>query len=129
MKILRYRLNKDGYIDACGYVYDLPFEVNKNTPFQTIEESQNWRKVNDVWEWFDSTWTYPDFAVRVTIPETVILDDDFYTALIGQVKQLILIGNAAQETIGENRIMYFNGLLPEHRAYMEADINVKIEEK
>lgn len=129
MKKLRYKLNNEGHIDACGYLDILPFEVDKNTPFQTIQESKNWRKVNGVWEWFDSSWTYPDFVVRVTIPETVILDDDFYTALIGQVKQLISIGNAAQETVGENRVMYFNGLLPEHRAYMEADINVKIEEK
>ena len=124
---LRYNI-KDGMITACGYNEIFEFEIDESTPFQTIEESQNYKQVNDKWIWFDATWLH-DFPIRVTIPETVILDDPFYTALIGSIKQLIEFGQAASDTIGTDRVMYFNQLYPKHREHMEKDINVKIEEK
>jgi len=126
MKKIKYNLTKDGYINACGYDDSLPFEIDENTPFQTIEESLNYKQTDGKWVKYDPTWVH-DFPIRVTIPETVILDDPFYTALIGSIKQLIDAKQAASDTIGTDRVMYFNQLYPKHREHMENDINVKIE--
>ena len=127
MKVLKYSLDNEGNINACGYVYNLSFTVDEKTPFQTITESMNWRKRNDVWEWYDYTWTYPEFAVRVTIPQTVILDSEFYSALRNHVKGLVALGTAQEEVVNEDRVMYFNQLHPDHEKVLIKDINVKIE--
>ena len=124
---LRYKI-RDGYIIAIGYNDILPEVVDETTPFQSISEAEGWRLINGKWERYDPTWHY-NFPVRVTIPETVILDNDFYIALISHVKTLILEQRAAQEIIDGKRILYFQGLLPEHEDYLKNDINVIIETK
>lgn len=123
---LRYNL-KNGYITACGYDVRLAYEIEETTPFKTIEESLNWR-YDGGWVQFDASWVH-DFPIKITIPETVILDNEFYTALIGHVKYLISIGSAAQDILNGNRILYFNALLPEHENLLKNDINIKIEKK
>jgi len=71
------------------------YEIDENTPFKTIEESQYWEKENGEWIKYDPTWIY-NFPIRVTIPESMILDDDILLGLVSHVKTLISEGNAAE---------------------------------
>ena len=128
MKQLRYSFNKDGTVGACGYK-KLDFLVDKNTPFQTIDESLNWKKEDGKWIKYDSTWSFDQFDVQVTIDQTNILDNDNYIALIGHVKDLIQSGRAEMETIEGNRIMYFIKLLPAHENLLKQDKKVRIKIK
>lgn len=129
-KELRYSINKKtGIIDGCGYRKLFPFKVDKSTPFQTIEESQNWKKINGKWVEYDPDWTFEDFEVRVSIDQTNILDTDSYIDLIGHVKGLIKSGKAKMEAIGENRVMYFKKLLPAHEKLLKEDKKVIIKNK
>lgn len=128
MNKLGYKIEKNGIVSACGY--DIKDNlIDETTPFQNIDDYVNWRKINDVWEWFDYTWTYENFKIRVTISETIILNTTYYSNLRDAVLELTAYGFAAEETINNNRVMYFNQLQPDHRTELEKDINVIIEEK
>jgi len=129
MKILRYRLDKEGNIDACGYADNLPFEVDKNTPFQSISESINYRKVNGKWQYYDSTWEFENFNVRVTIPDVVILYNDYLIALRNHVILLKEQKKAEYYSANGNQIMYFNELLPEHEYILKQYNEILIEKK
>ncbi len=124
---LRYSL-KNGHITGIGY-FAFEFEVDENTPFKTIEESQFWRKEDDKWVKYDPTWIFEQFNVRVTIPESIILDNPTYLGLRDLVLQLKSEGRAEMLTAENNRVMYFIQLLPEHEKLLKSDINVKIEKK
>ena len=126
---LKYSLNNKGEVDGCGYNKAFEFEVNENTPFRTIGEHMNWKLVNGIWEWYDYTWEFEEYPVKVIISETDILDTDDYIALHGHVKGLINSGNAKMSTINNKREMYFERLLPAHENMLKGDNRVIIKRK
>jgi hypothetical protein len=126
MKKLKYNIDSDGNIIACGY-RDYSFEVDETTPFQSIEESVNWRKKDGIWERYDPTWTDEKFTVRVIIPAEIVVLNDDYLALKSHVLQLESEGNAIYEAADGKITMYFLRLLPEHEYLLKQDTNVIIE--
>lgn len=130
MKKLRYSLSNEGKIDAISYVNkNLDFEVDENIPFQSIGESLNWRKVNGVWEEYDSDWTHEEYDTQLTISESNIIDIDDFTELIKHVKGLIKSGRAKMEKVNGNRIMYFESILPLHKKILDDNGNHKLKTK
>ena len=126
MNKLKYNLDKEGNISAIGFK-DFEFEVDETCPFQSVEESMFYKKVDGEWQKYDPTWLFEQFKVRVTIPESVIIDNDMYIQLRDWVLYLKSEGRADFLSESGNRVMYFVSLLPEHEALLKSDSNVKIE--
>jgi len=126
---LTYRLNTDGYIDAIGYGLILPYEIDKTTPFQTIEDSKFWKQVNGEWIEFNPEWPNDKYNVKVSIPADIIVMNDTYLQLKDWVLSLAENGRALYYSTNGIFIMYFIDLLKEHEELLKQDINVVIEKK
>ncbi len=129
MKELRYDINNEGYITACGYIDSLPYIIDETTPFKSIHDSALWRYKNGEWEMYDPTWVDENYKVRISIPSDVVLMNDIYLQLKGWVLYLETIQRALYIMQDGFVIMYFVELLPEHEAILKHDTNVLIEYK
>jgi hypothetical protein len=74
-------------------------------------------------------WKHSEFNVKVTMPNSLILDDDDLYTLRDWVLQLKSEGRAEYYNKGEDRVMYFIELLEDHELLLRSFDTILIEYK